>query len=299
MTSSPRRGTAGSPWSVWLILLVMAAISECAVMLILPWIMPADSPRLVESIVDTVLLSILLSPLLWWFVVRPLREAIQFRERYMAQLLSRIEEERRRIAQELHDSVGQSLTLLVSGLKSLHSSVPPTEIIERSTELQKLGQQSLKDIRQIMLGLRPTMLDDLGLAPALQRLTEDTMKQCPLQIRVVCELDAGARLPQDVEIALFRVVQEAITNVIKHAHAQSMTIGLQQVEQSVFLDISDDGCGMDARQLQELQVPDGHLGLIGMRERINMLEGKFQIRSSPGQGTHISAIIPLGSKHHG
>ncbi len=264
-------------------------------MLVLPLILPSNSSRLVESIVDTLLLSALLSPLLLWLVVRPLREAVRFRERYMAQLMTRIEEERSHIAQELHDSVGQTLTLLVSGLKTLQQPAPADEVVQRSADLQKLGQQSLKDIRQIMLGLRPTILDDLGLGPALQRLAEDAMKQCPLNIQVVCELDSEERLPQDVEIALFRIVQEAITNAIKHAHAHGMTILVRLVDKSIFLDVSDDGCGMDAGQLPKLQQTDGHLGLIGMRERINLLGGEFQLRSIPGQGTQIAARIPMGN----
>lgn len=299
MPKTSRRGITGSPWSSWLILLVLAALSECMVMLLLPWILPSNSSRLAESIVDTLLLSALLSPLLWWLVVRPLREAVRFRELYMAQLLTRIEEERRRIAQELHDSVGQSLTLLVSGLKTLQNPPPQHDLIQSYADLQKLGQQSLNDIRHIMLGLRPTLLDDLGLAPALQRLAEDAMKQCPLKIQIVCELEAQNRMQQDVEIAIYRIVQEAITNVIKHAYAREMTILLHQTSKTIFLDISDDGCGMNSLQLQKMQQPDGHLGLIGMRERITLMGGEFQLRSTPGRGTQIAASIPLETSHHG
>jgi signal transduction histidine kinase len=299
MTPTSHRSMTGSPWAVWLILLAMAALSECLVMLILPWILPSNTSRLWESIVDTLLLSILLSPLLWWLVVRPLRESIQFRERYMAQLLSRIEDERRRIAQELHDGVGQSLTLLVSGLKTLQNPVPQEEVVQRSTDLQKLGQQSLKDIRHIMLGLRPTLLDDLGLEPALNRLAEDAVKQYPLAIQVECQLACGEHLPQEMEIALYRIAQEALSNVIKHAYANHMTIRLRKEPTTILLEVTDDGCGMDARQLQRLQHPDGHLGLIGMRERIAVLGGIFQLRSSPGNGTQIMARIPLGNIHHG
>lgn len=299
MSNTTHRGITGTPWSIWLILLVLAALSECSVMLILPLILPSDTSRLAESIVDTLLLSALISPLLWWLVVRPLREAVRFRDCYMAQLMTRIEEERSHIAQELHDSVGQSLTLLVSGLKSLQIPSPEVDVVQRSADLQKLGQQSLKDIRQIMLGLRPTILDDLGLAPALHRLAEDTMKQCPLKIQVDCGLAQGERLAQQLEIALFRIVQESITNVIKHSHAQEMTIRLQLHGTSIFLDIADNGCGMDARQMSKLWQPNGQLGLIGMQERINLLNGEFKLRSIPGKGTQVSVRIPLEKNQHG
>lgn len=279
------------PWAVGVFVLAIISLVEYAVMRVLPLVLPDDPPRLVESLVDSVILGLILAPVLWWAIVRPLQHAAAMRERFVAELFATIEDERRRIAHELHDDVGQTLTLIISGLRSADAAaaLPDT----RRQSLEELAERALADVKQLALGLRPSMLDDLGLAPAMERIAGEMEKHHPLEVNLDMETLAGIRLPPETETALFRIFQEALNNVIKHSHAQHASVILRREPGGVRLEITDDGCGIDPGTLQCKSLEAGHMGIVGMRERAYQLGGTLLVDSHAGRGARISAYIPF------
>jgi signal transduction histidine kinase len=285
------------PVAVWLILLAVIFAAEYAVMLLLPRLLPEHSSRVLESAVDAVVLTLVLAPVLWWTIVRPLREVIRLRTQFLADLFSQMESDRRQTAYELHDGVGQALTLLISGLRSAHRCRVNAECTDRVDGFQRLAENALTEVRRITLGLRPSLLDDLGLAPALERLVEDTRAHHPATVSLDIAGVIGQRLPEPVATAVFRIVQEALSNVIKHSQARQATVAVRQASGDVLVEVSDDGCGIEPARLRGL--PAGHLGLRGMRERAVLLGGEFALDSAPGRGTRVAVTIPAGGAQGG
>lgn len=209
------------------------------------------------------------------------------------------EDERRRIALELHDEAGQNLTALLVHIEILKQNVQAhstpaikDEAQKRLTtglqQLDQLTQLTLENVRLLSQQLRPGVLDDLGLMAALRWLAEDSQQRLHLDVILHLHMDERPHLPAAYETALFRIAQESLTNIARHAHAQHTIITLKQTQKkTLHLSIHDDGCGYDTRQL-----PTGS-GIIGMRERATSLGGTLTLTSQPGQGTTVRAILPL------
>ena len=192
--------------------------------------------------------------------------------------------ERRRLARELHDETGQALTSILLGLRNLESA-DRDELAEAIGNLRELVVATLQDVRRLAVELRPTALDDFGLAAALERLTEGFAEQTGAAVEFESQL-GEERLPDEIETALYRIVQEALTNVIKHAHAERVRIALQKSDGFVTARIEDDGRGFTESE-------DGEgLGLIGIRERVELVRGRLEIESSEGNGTTIVVEVP-------
>jgi signal transduction histidine kinase len=194
--------------------------------------------------------------------------------------------ERRRLARELHDETGQALTSILLGLKGVEEAPDGDERQRAAAELRELVVTTLQDVRRLAVELRPKALDDFGLVPALERLAETFSEQTG--IRVQLEAQLGERLSAEIETALYRIVQEALTNVVKHARARSVSILLMRKDASVSAVIEDDGLGFEPAEARG----DG-LGLVGMRERLELIDGRFDVESSRGAGTTIVAEVPL------
>ncbi len=195
--------------------------------------------------------------------------------------------ERRRLARELHDETGQALTSILLGLKSLEDAVDGEDARGSVASLRELVVATLQDVRRLAVELRPKVLDDFGLVPALERLTESFAEQTEIDVRFESGL-GDERLPAEVETALYRIVQESLTNVVKHAHARVVSIVLARKPDAVVLVIEDDGRGFDPADTRE-----GGFGLEGIRERVGLLEGKLQVESREGAGTTIVAEVRL------
>jgi signal transduction histidine kinase len=195
--------------------------------------------------------------------------------------------ERRRLARELHDETGQALTSILLGLKSIEDSVGSDGARSAVGDLRDLVVATLQDVRRLAVELRPKVLDDFGLVPALERLTESFAAQTGIDVRFESGL-GDERLTEEVGTALYRIVQESLTNVVKHAHARAVSIVLARKADSVAVVIEDDGRGFDPAIARD----DG-FGIEGMRERAGLLEGKFQVESREGGGTTIVAEVPL------
>lgn len=279
------------PWRRYAVALVVIFATEYALMIALPWLFPAASVGFFAA-VDAVLLTLVVSPVLWWTVVRPLKQAARLRDHFLADLFSTIEDERRRIAHELHDGVGQTLTLLISGLRSLNSSSGPVETERREREIRQLAQRALADTKQLSLGLRPSLLDDLGLAAAIERVAAEFEEHHQLQVTVDAQAMNGKRLPEKSETAVFRIFQEAMANIVQHSGADVVSVRIAREPQQVILNVADNGCGIDATGATRVPSVSGHLGLIGMQERAALLGGTFEIDSAEGRGTQIRVTIP-------
>ncbi len=220
-------------------------------------------------------------------------EAIDDANRLRAnQIITAQEQERKRIARELHDETSQVLTSLLISLAVLEESVTTDEAHQRITETRALAHQTLRAIRNLSIDLRPSALDDLGLLPALRWYVKEYQHKFPIEVNFQ-PTGFKKRLPPEMETALYRIIQESLTNIAKHAQAHAVTITLREDTDAVYATISDDGKGFDLEELQRTQDRDRGLGLVGMHERAHLLDGTLSIESAPGKGTTIQFCIPL------
>jgi signal transduction histidine kinase len=217
--------------------------------------------------------------------------AVELSERVSRDAMRRVVEaqelERKRLARELHDETGQALTSILLGLKPLERSVASEEGHAAVASLRELVAATLQDVRRLAVELRPSALDDFGLVSAVERLAETFRDQTGLRVDLESNLGED-RLPSEVETVLYRIVQEALTNVVKHARASRVSILLTSKDSSVAAVVEDDGLGFEPQESGE-----SGLGLIGMRERVGLVGGRLQIESAAGAGTTLVAEVPL------
>ncbi|WP_236712969.1 sensor histidine kinase [Neomoorella mulderi] len=203
------------------------------------------------------------------------------------------EEERKRVAREIHDGPAQSMANIVMRaeycLKLLDKD--PGKIREELLALQNIVMLSLQDVRKIIFDLRPMVLDDLGLAPALKRYFATYKEQYGLEIEFLF-FGQERRLDSTVEAALFRIIQEAVNNIKKHAQVNSALVKMEMLPDKITISIRDMGKGFDLNSVQGDKDCNGY-GLVGIRERVQLLNGEMKINTAPGKGTHISISIPL------
>jgi len=205
----------------------------------------------------------------------------------MLRVVETQELERRRLARELHDETGQALTSVLLGLKSVEDAGDPSAQREAVAGLRELVVATLQDVRRLAVELRPKALDDFGLVPALERLTQSFAEQTGIAVDFEAAL-GDERLPGAMETTLYRIVQEALTNVVKHAQASHVSVSLTRRNRSVAAVIEDDGRGFDPNGSRQ----DG-LGLLGMRERVELLDGQLEVESRSAGGATISVEVPM------
>jgi signal transduction histidine kinase len=205
----------------------------------------------------------------------------------LRRVVSGQELERRRLARELHDETGQALTSILLGLRAVEEADGPDEMNMAASHLRELVVATLQDVRRLAVQLRPKALDDFGLVAAVEHLVQ-TFSEAT-EIRVDLEALLGdKRLPAEVETTLYRIVQEALTNIVKHAGASRVSILLVRRSGSATVLIEDDGKGFDPAELRE----EG-MGIMGMRERVELHEGRLTVESAPGSGATLVAEVPL------
>jgi signal transduction histidine kinase len=217
--------------------------------------------------------------------------AVDLSERVSRDALRRVvdaeELERARLARELHDETGQALTSILLGLKHLEDAVETEDARAAASALRDLVVSTLQDVRRLAVELRPSALDDFGLVPAVERLAATVAEHSELSIDVEARLGEH-RLPAEAETALYRIVQEALTNVVKHASAARVSITLVRKEGSAVVVVEDDGRGFEPGSTRA-----GALGVVGMRERVELVGGRLTVESSPGAGTTLVAEVPV------
>jgi signal transduction histidine kinase len=221
-----------------------------------------------------------------------LAEAMAARQELLGRLVTAQEEERRRIARELHDSLGQYLAALGMGLATAQTA-PPDVVREELTRLAELTAETGREVHRLALELRPTALDDLGLAAAVRQYVETWATRSGVPAEFAARGLDGERFPWQVSTAVYRVVQEALTNVVRHARAARVSVFLERRPDQLLAVVEDNGAGFDPAAAPRTPRPNGGLGLPGMRERVALVAGTLQIESSPGAGTTVFVRIPL------
>lgn len=220
---------------------------------------------------------------------RERQESLQSYVRYVTEAQ---EEERLRISRELHDETAQELVQLVRGLEQIRDA-PDGAVARGVDELIDGTRETLKSVRRFSRDLRPSVLDDLGLMAAIEAIVEDTNARLPggASLRVKGE---PQRVAEAGELALFRIAQESLRNVEKHAEATSALVELHFTPEAITLSVSDDGTGLDASRSVSDLARAGKLGLVGMRERCELIGGSFDLQSSPGEGTRVAVTVRNG-----
>lgn len=228
-------------------------------------------------------------------------DEIQTKELMLKKLLNNVvftqEEERRRISRELHDEMGQNLTSLLLGMRVLENA---DSCSQKESLIQGMSETvcgMIAFIHDLALELRPPMLDDLGLIPALTRYLED----CPARLGLAVDYEIvgsnGRRLSRDAEITVYRIVQESLTNVVRHAQATRASVILNQGSDALRVIIEDAGVGFETKQIRSGDDRDKHLGLFSMEERAALAGGRLTVESSPGHGTSIYIEVPWEPGH--
>lgn len=216
------------------------------------------------------------------------REREHLRRQLLEKVITAQEDERRRIARELHDSTSQNLTSLMVGLRNLETMCGDPRIEAQARDLRAVASQTLEEVHDISMRLRPRILDDLGLSAALERLIREWQARHRISVDALLHI-GEERLPGEIETAIYRIVQESLTNIARYSEAHSVSVLIERRGETVLAIVEDDGQGFDVSR------PAGqrHLGLVGMRERAELLGGKLTIESQPGAGTSVHVQIPL------
>ena len=217
--------------------------------------------------------------------------AVDLSERVARETVRRVVEaqelERSRLARELHDETGQALTSILLGLKSIRVADSEVDADRALADVRELIVQALQDVRRLAVELRPTALDDFGLVPAVERLAATFEERTGIHTALEANLP-DARLLPEIETVLYRVIQEALTNVVKHAGAERVSIVIAQRGDGIRVVVEDDGRGFQAGDVRH-----DALGVVGMRERVALIGGTLDVESKPGAGTTLAAYVPL------
>ena len=221
-------------------------------------------------------------------------ERAAFKREMLGEILNAQEAERARVSRDLHDDVGQALTSVLLGLRLVESSLSGVEVDltdarRRTEDVRELVADALRRTRKLAFDLRPTVLDDVGLLPALERLAQDMTVRTGITVAVASDGLVEFRLPAEVETVVYRVVQEALTNITRHANAATASITVIVAESRVRTLVEDDGIGFTAGGGPRR----GHLGLKGMVERADLVGGTLELSSTPGSGTTVLLEIPV------
>lgn len=215
------------------------------------------------------------------------------RQRLLHKVIRAGEEERKRLARELHDDTGQALTSQIAALGALEEQSRDATTRRRLADLRQQAEQMLGEVHSLAVTLRPSVLDDVGLKAALDRHCRMFAQRFGVHVTCV-DLDLGdRRLPAEVELMIYRVVQEALTNAVRHGHADRIKVLVQLARAGVLTIVRDNGCGFDAHDWQKRCLAGNHLGLLGIEERVSLVGGSFCVDSEPGKGAAVYADVPL------
>jgi signal transduction histidine kinase len=253
--------------------------------------------RLIWLVALALIAGVLMSLICGWYILRLERQA---RQRYQALALSRLEleglsarlveaqeEERCSISRELHDEVGQSLGALLVEVGQLSKLVPPDDRVTQAqiTHIKSVAETAVKSIRDIALLLRPPMLDDLGLVPALEWQAREISRRSDMEVEVHSQ-NVSEDLGDETKVTVYRLVQEALNNAATHAAAKNAKVTVVQSSDRITIEITDDGHGFDPKRQRGM-------GILGMEERVRRLGGTLTIESAPGKGAKVKAVLPL------
>ncbi len=274
---------------VFAIVLAVVFAVELAIMLVVEGSGIGSTNRWTVSLADSLVLVLLLSPILWLLVVRPLRAAAAMRGDVLARTLQTQEEERARIARELHDELGQAQTAMLLAARYAAQATDLAAARSAAEDVARMAAEAIVATRRLARGLAPALLNDLGLAAAVERLCDDVSSAGGVVVDRT--LAVNAEPPPPIALAAYRIVQEALTNALRHAQARRLAVSLRTSADSLIIEVVDDGIGLH---------PTGGrgsagLGLQGMRERALLVGGRCSVESARGRGVRVIAHLPLVS----
>lgn len=227
------------------------------------------------------------------FMAKALMDKMKMERRYLSQIIEAQENERKRISRELHDEIGQALTAIKFNLDMIDKDLPQSfsNIRGRLGEAKSLSNHTLTAMRQLSMDLRPTMLDDFGIIPTLRWYIQNFSNR----LNIFSHFEARGfeeKLPTQIETAIYRIIQEALNNIAKHASANRVEIFLEEKDTTIRASIVDNGRGFDLEKVLHPESPERGFGIIGMKERVSLLGGQIDIHSRLGEGTQIHLEIP-------
>jgi signal transduction histidine kinase len=223
------------------------------------------------------------------------RKNVQYQLKSLAKrVIDAHEEERRRLARELHDDLCQWLSGTKMTVGLLEESLADNKVAKKTMcELKKQINNRIIEVRRMSVTLRPSALDDFGMATALGRLCEDYQRIYDIEVSFIKADLRRERYVSEIEVAMYRIAQEALSNIVRHAHADHAKVCLRETSDELVVELADDGVGFDVTAVRTDRPPDSGMGMVSMRERTKLLGGTFQIHSIPGQGTTVRAEIPF------
>jgi signal transduction histidine kinase len=280
-----------APLKVFVLVLLTTFAVEGCIMFLLQYLPHWWRTQLAQGFIDASILTLVMAPVIWWLVVKPLRRLSDSRRELLHAFFAAQELERSRLARDLHDEIGQQLTALLVGLGTLETTQDLAAAKKLAHDLRKVGATAHEEVRRLTKGLRPGVLEDLGLAAAVERLCEEFEQIHGIPVELVTSSNIDL-LSLPVEVALYRILQESLTNVARHAQATSVNVSLVRVGNSVTLSVIDDGCGLQESEDETSTSQMFRLGLKSIRERAEMLHGNCIIRSAGGKGMHLEVSIP-------
>jgi signal transduction histidine kinase len=287
------------PGRLFVIMLLLVFAVEGAIMVALPWFPRWARSHLIEGLSDAALLTLVMAPALWWLAVRPLQQIFQARGQLLHELFNVQEQERTRIARDLHDEIGQHLTALLVGLKTIEAATDLDTAKRRADQLRELTSKAHLEVRRLARGLRPDVLEELHLEAAIERLCEDFQEIHRIAVRLEIEPGAGQGLTTTVETSLYRILQEALTNAARHASATAIEVWLDRGENGITLRVADNGLGFAVQEANHSAGASGKIGLASIRERAVLLGGECRVLSGKGTGTAIQVTVPAVDPNHG
>lgn len=279
-----------SPVRVFVLVLLLVFAVEGAIMLCLPQLPGAGHGPLLDGLLDAFALTLIAAPALWYLTVFPLRRLFEARGTLLRRLFESQEQERAHVARDLHDGVGQQLTTLLVGLRGIADAPDLAHASALARELREVASSAHADVRQLARGLRPLLLEELGLVAALERLCEDFERSHGVKATFRADTGAGRRSEPAAEAALYRIAQEALSNVARHARAHSVEVELVREDDATRLRVRDDGRGFELPDAAPRG--DGGFGLGSMRERAFLLGGELRIATQRGGGTTLEVRVP-------
>jgi signal transduction histidine kinase len=284
--------TPRSPLWIFGLVLVITFTVEGAIMLLLPLFPAWSRMPLLQGILDASILTLVMALVLWFLVVKPLRRLSEARGQLLHSLLESQEQERSRIARDLHDEIGQQLTALLVGLGTVESAKDLQSAQRLAQDLRKVGGTAHEEVRRLARGLRPGVLEELGLVAAIERLCEDFEQVHGVTVRLKVAAEANGKLSLNVETSLYRILQESLTNVARHAQANSVNVTLTRNGDMVTLTVEDNGLGMHDTSYGLSTPGRRSLGLDSIRERALMLQGECIIRNAESGGLLVQVTLP-------
>ncbi len=283
------------PWRIAMLILAITFLFEVTLMVILPPFFGNSLGKWGMAALDAFLLTLLLAPCIWGLMVRPLTRVADTRKQLLTWAMSTEERKAGEISRDLHDNFGQLLTSITVGLRTIEEVSKEPVVIEHAKRIRQTGLALHESIRATARGLRPTVLDDLGLAAALANLVNDWKQSSAVAIELDVEDLKSIRLPTEIETAFYRMAQESITNAIRHGKPDRITVTAKIEGQRLQLVTTDDGCGFEPSEVLSMRANNRPFGLISIRERAEAIGGSMQIASAKGQGVRIE--VSVGLKH--